>query len=107
MDDVFRVPDRWGRVIVLTSEQWLSHVVTRQPDMVGRESLVMTTVTLPSLVTFDRRSPDREVFYHPISRDRQTKMVFVRVVVEFSDIGRVITAHFIHRPHVQETSKWP
>ena len=107
MDEVFRVTDRWARVIVLTQQQWQSHVLTRHPDLHGLETVVADTLTDPTFVNFDRTYANREVFYRPFPLPHPSGRLLVRVVVRFGPIGEVITTHLIPKPHRKEQRKWP
>jgi hypothetical protein len=107
MDEVFRVTDRWGRVIVLTQLQWSPHVLVRHPDLGGMATVVADALTDPAFVNYDRRYPDRELFYRPYPLTHPSGRLFVRVIVRFGAIGEVITAHLIPKPHRKERRKWP
>ena len=107
MADVFRVTDRWGRVIVLTQDQWSSHIVARRAYFSGRASIVADTLTAPAFVNHDKTYPDREAFYRPSPLPYPYGRSLIRVIVHFGAIGEVITAHLIEKPHRKEVRKWP
>lgn len=107
MDEVFRVTDRWGRVVVLTQARWLSHVVPKHPELAASAAVVADTVREPTQVRFDRTRGDREVFYRPSPLPDPWDGLLVRVVVAFGALGHVVTAHLIKTPHREERPRWP
>lgn len=108
MDELFRVTDQWGREIVLTSDRWWGDVVAKHGEFAGHPpAIVAETLTTPILVNFDRLHADREVFYRPSPLPPPWDGLLVRVVVEFGDMGEVVTAHLLKRPHHKEMRRWP
>lgn len=108
MDELFRVTDRWGREIVLVRHRWWSHIVAKHAEFAGHSpAIVADTLTAPTLVNFDRLYADREVFYRLSPLPPPWDALLIRVVVEFGDIGEVVTAHLLKHPHHKESSRWP
>ena len=108
MDEVFRVTDRWGRVIVLTQDRWTSHIVAGHIEFRGQSpSILADTLTAPTLVTHDRKYPDHELFYRPSPLPPPWSRLLIRVVVRFGVNGEVVTAHVIPKAHREEVRRWP
>jgi len=107
LDEIVRVTDRWGRVIVLTEDRWRTHILAGHPDFGNDPALVADVLTGPDIVTHDRTYPDREVFYAASPLPSPMAHLLLRVVVRFGEVNRVITAHLIEKPHRKEQQKWP
>jgi hypothetical protein len=108
MDELFRVTDRWGRVIILTRDRWSAHILVRHPEFRGQPpSILADALITPSFVNVDRFSMNREVFYRPSPLVAPLDHLLIRVVVELGAVGQVVTAHLIKEPHRKEQRLWP
>lgn len=107
MAEIFRVEDRWGRPIVLTREQWLTHVEPKHTEFAGRAMVLADVLTNPAFVHHDKSHAGREVFYRPSSLPYPWDHHLIKVVVDFVSGGTVITAHLVGKTHPKEKRKWP
>jgi len=101
--------DPWDRSIVLTSEQWLGHIVAEHPEMGALFDAVRSTVIEPHLVTFDALHRARENFYRFDVRGR----LLLKVCVHFSAApeshtatGIIVTTYLTGRVKPKERIKW-
>jgi hypothetical protein len=107
MDEVFRVTARWRRLVTLTSNRWISHIVANYPELASSADAIADTVHDPTQVRYDRAYPDRGVYYRPSPRPEPWRGLLLRVVVAGGTDSRVVTAHLIEDPHRGERHRWP
>jgi hypothetical protein len=107
MDDIFRVKDRWGRIVVLTEKQWTTHIAAEHPELRDHDFAIAETITAPLLVTHDRIHPNQEVFYRGSPLPRHQHALLCKVVVHYGVVGVIVTAYLIRRPDRREQRKWP
>jgi len=60
-EEIFRVTDRWGDLIVLTREDW-EGIAAKRPGVEGYVDHVRQTLEQPSMV-FEGRYADSKVFF--------------------------------------------
>jgi len=89
VDEIRRVVDPWGRVVVFDYESWLHLATGARPEMLDHVDAILATVALPHHRAHDPL-PGRERFYarHVLLPDR-----WLRVIVDYDEIpARIVTA---------------
>lgn len=108
MVELLRCQDRWGRWIVLDTDQWNDHVLVGHPELAGFEDRLRATLTAPDYVTEDRDHSTREHFYRSKILPDPWYRTFLNVCVDFQEgIGFVVTAFPSRRIHPKERQQWP
>jgi hypothetical protein len=106
VDEIWRMRDRAGREVVLTSAG-LNHILRQHNDMPSRLDEVRSTIEQPELVTRDVEYRHRENHYGRSSFDQ----LWIKVVVQYRPVppqatwaGEVITAYPVKRRDPKEES---
>jgi hypothetical protein len=106
---LIEVSNPWGRAIVLSSGQWLGHIVAQHPEMEALFDIVTSAIMEPDVVTFDALHRARENFYRFDARGRLLLKVCVHVSAqpeEDTATGIIETAYLTGRVKPKERVKW-
>ena len=101
-DEIFRVTDRWGDLIVLTVGDW-ERICAKRPGVEGYVDHVRETLERPSTV-FEGRYADSKVFYREglLDDDPLYKACYVATIVRYPGGGDAATIRTVYFPfHVQ------
>lgn len=101
-DEIFRVTDRWGDLIVLTRKDW-DRITAKRPGVEGYVDHVRETLEQPSIV-FEGRYGDSKVFYRKglLEDDPDYKGCYVATIVRYPGGGTAATIRTVYFPfHVQ------
>ncbi len=93
MDDVhFEVTSKLGKLIRATQSRWNLIVRTKHPEISGKESEVMRTLTEPDEIRHSRSDSSVYLYYKRHGR------LWLTVVAKHSNVdGFIITAYFTDR----------
>ena len=91
MKKVFKVKDKTGRIIYLSSERWKKHILQEHPYLSNKledikEALIKPTITTPSKYNADVR------YY--LRWNKLTKEYLMVVVKYLNNSGSVITSYY-------------
>ena len=101
-DEIFRVTDPWGDLIVLTVGEW-ERISAKRPGVEGYVDDVRETLERPSLV-FEGRYVNSKVFYREglLDDDPLYKACYVATIVRYPGGGDTATIRTVYFPfHVQ------
>lgn len=114
MAELVRCSDRNGRVVVLTDEIWVNHIIDRHPEFTGLEACIEMAITDPYRVTQDARHSNRECMYRHRTLPGNLSRFYLKVVVAFQPsgpngilVGTVLTAFATDRIKSTERQLWP
>jgi hypothetical protein len=97
-DEIFRVTDRWGDLIVLTREDW-ERITAKRPGVESHADLVRQTLEQPNMV-FEGRYADSKVFYRKglLDDDPDYKGCYVATIVRYPGRGGPATIRTVYFP---------
>jgi hypothetical protein len=101
-DEIFRVTDKLGEVVVLTKQDW-DRITAKRPDVSGHEDDVRETLESPTMV-WEGRYADTKVFHKKglLEDDPLHKACLVAVAVRYPTDGSPGTIRTVYFPfHVQ------
>lgn len=114
MAELLRYTDQWGRVIVLSEEQWFGHILIGHGELLGQVNAIHRVLTKPDRVNFDQRHTNGENFYAfgvlPSPLERVYPKVCVRFNLQVPDnlwVGVIVTAYAVSAIKRAEVQKWP
>jgi hypothetical protein len=101
-EEIFRVTDRWGDIVVLTREDW-ERITTKRPGVDGYVEHVRETLERPNMV-FEARYADSKAFYRKglLDDDPDYKGCYVATIVRYPGEGIPGSIRTVYFPfHVQ------
>ena len=87
---MFSTIDIFGRIVILTSDTWQTHICIRHPEVEPYLREIKQTIEEPCLVTKSSSEPNSQLYFdRPLRRD-----LYLKVVVDIDDnnTGDVATA---------------
>ena len=96
---IFSLTDRWGDLIVLTSEDW-DRITAKRPGVEGYVDHVRQTLERPTMV-FEGRYANSKVFYRKglLDDDPLYKSCYVAAIVRYSGGNDPATIRTVYFPY--------
>lgn len=108
MVELLRCQDRWGRRIVLDTDQWNDHIIPRHSQLTEQVDAIRATIESADFVTRDRDDPDRDQFYRQGILAPPLHRTYLKVCVDFGrEPAYIVTAFPVKHVHAKELIRWP
>lgn len=114
MDALIESIDPRGRIIVLSVQQWVTHILPEHAELLGRETEIHVALKYPDIIASDIDHAARESYYRRGFVGGRRGILLLKVCVQFAPCddegivrGTVITAYPTRRVKQGERAVWP